>query len=109
MELFLVSIICSYQSFAGTACNGVAGAYWEQVQGQKLVDKAVDMYVDPYVNRAPAAVRSAGVLGYALYTKHMRIGLYRGLSYDIRETDTVDHTGYINVTTVNYLSYSRSF
>lgn len=108
MELFFVSLICSYQSYQGPACNTITGAYWEKVHGQKIVDKATKLYVDPYVKQLPSEIKSLGVVAYMWNTKHARIGLYRGLSWDIK-VDKFNNNAQTIESTVNYLTFSRSF
>ncbi len=104
IEPFFVALICSYQAFSGNACNTIAGAYFEKVSGQKVLDAANHKYIDPL----PVEVKDAGIATYGLYTKRIHFNLHRGLGLDVRvdRWNTVDNKV---ESTLNVLTYSRSF
>lgn len=104
MEPIFVAIICSYQAFSGNACNTIAGAYFEKVSGQKVLDVAAKKYIEPL----PKDAKDAGIITYAVYTKKVHFTLYHGLGLDVR-VDRWNTVSNSVESTMNMLSYTRSF
>lgn len=104
MEPFFVALICSYQAFSGNACNTIAGAYFEKISGQKVLDAANRQYIEPL----PTEAKDLGIVTYAVYTKRIHFNLHRGLGLDVRvdRWNTVDNKV---ESTMNVLIYTKSF
>lgn len=102
MEYIFVAALCSYQNFQGSACNAAASAYFQKIQGQKVLDQVNKDYLD----HLPMEVKQAGAVAGLWYSQKFRVvlhhGLYVGMSF-VRSPDLSENFQSTNI------SYEVSF
>ena len=101
--LFFAIAMCSLQpDLSSKACNVLSQAIFEGYNGQKVLDKANELYLEPL----PKEVKAAGTLGVVYHQQKFKVGLYRGLALEMHfvRTRNIDED-----ISYQYLSYHTTF